>query len=64
MTKKEIDALDKLVARQVLKEMNDFDDIDIAFGYYYEPYGIIKLRRDNGQTKLNGKNIQPPKSKL
>ena len=42
----------------------DFEDIDIAFGYYYEPYGIIKIRRDNGQTKLNGKNIQPPESKL
>jgi len=30
MTKKEIDALAKLVAKQVLKEMDEFDDIDIT----------------------------------
>lgn len=51
---------------EYMLNLNDyeFDDIDIEFGYYYEPYGIIKLRRENGQTKLNGKNIQPPKGEF
>jgi hypothetical protein len=30
MTKKEIDTLAKLVAKQVVKEINDYDDIDIT----------------------------------
>ena len=29
----------------------------------YEPFGIIKLKR-NAKTKLNGKSLQPPESKL
>jgi hypothetical protein len=41
-----------------------FDDIDVVYGRYFEPYGILKLKRDNGQTKPNDKNIQPPESKL
>lgn len=51
---------------EYMLNLNDysFEDIDIAFGYYHEPYGIIKIRRNNEQTKLNGKNIQPPESKL
>ena len=30
MTKKEIDSLAKLVAKHVVKEINDFDDIDLT----------------------------------
>lgn len=30
MTKKEIESLAKLVAKQVIKEMNEFDDIDLT----------------------------------
>tara|TARA_R100001230_G_C5479084_1_gene30955 strand:+ start:164 stop:397 length:234 start_codon:yes stop_codon:yes gene_type:complete len=47
-------------------DLRDFiyEDIDVAFGRYFEPYGIVKLKRDYGQTNLNGKSIQPPESKL
>jgi|TARA_R100000084_G_C4640347_1_gene143482 hypothetical protein len=41
-----------------------FDDIDVAYGKWFEPYGIIKLKRDYGQANTNGKSIQPPESKL
>jgi hypothetical protein len=41
----------------------EFVDIDIILHDEYEPFGIIKLQR-NEKTKLNGKGLQPPKSKL
>jgi hypothetical protein len=41
----------------------EFVDIDIILHEEYEPFGIIKLQR-NEQTELNGKGLQPPASKL
>ena len=41
----------------------EFVDIDIILHDEYEPFGIIKLQR-NDQTELNGKGLQPPASKL
>ena len=41
----------------------ELDDIDIVYGKWFEPYGVIKLSR-NAKAKLNGKSIQPPESKL
>ena len=44
----------------------EFDDIDVVYGRYFEPFGVVKLKREYGrrQTDLNGKGIQPPESKL
>ncbi len=42
----------------------DFDDIDIIYGRYFEPYGIIKIQRKYAKGGFNGKGIQPPESKL
>lgn len=42
----------------------DFDDIDIFYGKYYEPYGVIRIKRKYEQTGLNGKSVQPPESEL
>ena len=41
----------------------ELEDIDIILHDKYEPFGIIKLKR-NAKTKLNGKSLQPPESKL
>jgi len=41
----------------------DFDDIDVVYGRYFEPYGVIKIKR-NDESRFNGKGIQPPPSKL
>ena len=41
----------------------EFDDIDVIYGRWFEPYGIIKIIRHE-KTKLNGKSVQPPESKL
>lgn len=50
---------------EYIATLDDFEleDIDIVLQDDYEPFGIIKLRR-NAQTKLNGKGLQPPESKL
>jgi hypothetical protein len=40
-----------------------FVDIDIILHDDYDPFGIIKLQR-NEETKLNGKGVQLPKGKL
>ncbi len=42
----------------------DVDDIDIIYGRYFEPYGIIKIQRKYAKGGFNGKGIQPPESKL
>tara|TARA_R110001592_G_scaffold148690_8_gene373884 strand:+ start:845 stop:1081 length:237 start_codon:yes stop_codon:yes gene_type:complete len=43
----------------------DFYDIDVILSPDYEPYGIVKLQRyDKKKPDLNGKGLQPPKSKL
>lgn len=41
----------------------EFDDIDIILHEEHEPFGIIKLQR-NEKTKLNGKGLPFPQSKL
>lgn len=41
----------------------ELEDIDIILHDKYEPFGIIKLKR-NAKTQLNGKSLQPPESKL
>ena len=41
----------------------EFVDIDIILHDDYDPFGIIKLQR-NDKTKLNGKGLQPPEGKL
>ena len=40
-----------------------FVDIDIILHEDYDPFGIIKLQR-NEKTKLNDKGVQPTKGKL
>ena len=42
----------------------DLDDIDIVYGKWFEPYGIIKVQRKHAQSGLNGKSVQPPESEL
>ena len=42
----------------------ELDDIDVVYGRYFEPYGIIKLYRNDEKTRFNGQGIQPTKSKL
>lgn len=42
----------------------EFDDIDVAYGYLFEPYGIIKLQKYGRQGKINGSGLQPPEGKL
>lgn len=44
-------------------DVYEFDDIDVVYGRYFEPYGVIKLQRKY-ESGLNGKGIQPPESKL
>ena len=41
----------------------EFVDIDIILHEKYEPFGIIKLRR-NEKTQFNDKGVQPSKGKL
>ena len=41
----------------------ELDDIDVVYGGWFEPYGIIKIKRYE-KTQSNGKSIQPPESKL
>ena len=43
----------------------EFEDIDVVVSDYYEPFGIIKLaRNDKKKPYLNGKGLQPPEGKL
>ena len=42
----------------------ELDDIDVVYGRYFEPYGIIKLYRNDEKTRFNGQGIQSPESKL
>ena len=44
-------------------ELVELDDIDVFYGRWFEPYGIIKIIRHE-KTQLNGKSVQPPESKL
>lgn len=41
----------------------ELEDIDIILHDKYEPFGIIKLQR-NEKTKFNHKGVQPTKGKL
>ena len=69
MTKKEIDALAKLVAKQVLKEMNDFDDIDITseellLGELAEYQTMLMFFEDKEEYRKAAKMLKKVKSIL
>tara|TARA_R100000458_G_C8225033_1_gene208296 strand:+ start:523 stop:750 length:228 start_codon:yes stop_codon:yes gene_type:complete len=40
----------------------EFDDIDVIYGRWFEPYGIVKLQRKYEKTRFNDKGIQPTES--
>ena len=47
----------------VCLDVCSFDDIDVVYGRYFEPYGVIKIIRED-ESRFNGKGLQPPESKL